>query len=65
MFDSTKEDLRDILESVHAGHLLAASAAISPYDPGTRDAAADWLAETADRYQSAVQSLLNSARIAS
>ena len=41
-----------------ADHLLLSRADISPYDPATRNAAADWLAETADRYQRAVQDVL-------
>ncbi len=41
-----------------ADHLLVARADISPYDAATRDTAADWLAETADRYQRAVRDVL-------
>jgi hypothetical protein len=48
-----------------ARHLLHARAALDPFGETTRDAAADWLAETADRVQSAVQSLTVSARKAS
>ena len=44
-----------------ATHLLVSRTAISPFDEETRDQAADWLAETADRYQNTIRDLLRAA----
>ncbi len=56
--DRLESELGVPFHKTGSDHLLVSQADISPYDETTRDAAADWLAETADTYQKLVEDLV-------